>query len=171
MESTRPTHRIRYEQVEARPSAILIVDDSKEFLELWRRRLSSHGFQVFTAAGSSEALHLLRSHHPAIKVVIVDLVLEPPVLRLVPRKHATPRVHGDRLAHVLRQRYPDLNIVLTSALSERELTRHGIRPDVGSFPFLPKPIDEKQLGAELEAILATRQGGTHEDWGAPRPAA
>lgn len=157
MVRTPQTSTTPLEKVDASPPAILLVDDCQEFLDLWRRRLSSYGFHVFAAAGSSEALQLVRSHHPVIKAIIIDLVLEPPVLRLASRKHATPRVHGDRLANVLRQRYPDLGLVLTSALSERDLARHGIRPDVGSIPFLPKPIDEGRLIAELRAIVSTKR--------------
>ncbi|GKS59471.1 hypothetical protein YTPLAS18_29980 [Nitrospira sp.] len=157
MARTLDTSTTRLAKLTVSAPAILLVDDSKEFLDLWWRRLSSHGFHVFTAAGSSEALQLVRSHHPVIKAMILDLVLEPPVLRLASRKQATPRVHGDRLAKVLRQRYPDLGIVLTSALSERELTRHGIRPDLGQFPFLPKPIEENRLIAELHTIVSKKR--------------
>ena len=50
---------------------ILVVDDSKDALEVIRRNLEASGFQVYTATESGEALAILDG--TAIDLVITDL--------------------------------------------------------------------------------------------------
>lgn len=151
---------------------LLLVDRSADFLNLWKARLRGQGFRILTARGSSEALHLARLHQASLLGAIIDLILTPTSLRIAPSKCTETRVHGDRLAELIRQHYPTVGILLTSALSEREMVRHGIHlPTTKRFPFLRKPIDENELQVALHAIVAARTTSTVPGHTAARSAA
>jgi DNA-binding NarL/FixJ family response regulator len=62
-----------------------------------------------------------------------------------------PGTNGIQLARKLRERFPEMRVVLTSAyhLSERQL----LRADCGAIGFVPKPYDLSELARFLRGKL------------------
>ncbi len=133
---------------------VVLVDDDPDFARLWQCRLTRQGFRVVAVSGSVEALAYAHAHPGATQVFLVDLLLAPPSLRLASDRRSWPRVHGDRLATMLHRRDPSAAILLMSAYSDRELTRHGIGSATTVFPFLRKPLDETEVVTTLRNLVA-----------------
>lgn len=130
---------------------VLAVDDDPDALKLCRLFLEKAGFSVLSAAGSSDALKICKSHEGPIHLLITDLVLPPPEFSFASGENEFPHVHGHELAvRALRMR-KDLHVILMSANIEKELLGYGIR--AGALPFLPKPLDAQALVSLVNRTL------------------
>lgn len=105
---------------------ILLVDAPDGDASLLASALRVEGFQVILAPSASEAREALQTSTMAL--VIVDLMLR-----------TDAGTNGLELARELKQAYPAVRVLLTSAyhLSERQLER----ADCGVSGFIPKPYD------------------------------
>jgi DNA-binding response OmpR family regulator len=118
------------------PTRVLIVDDQANHARVMSIGLRIEGFDVETAKDAEGALMQLGTAE--FDVAIVDLMM--------------PGTNGIQLARLVRERYPQTRVVLTSAyhLSERQL----VRADCGAVGFVPKPFDL----SELARFLRTKMG-------------
>jgi CheY-like chemotaxis protein len=100
---------------------VLVVDDEENQLKALAIGLRSNGFEVVVAATSVEALRALASRH--MDLALIDLMM--------------PGLNGLELARQIRQTYPAVRVVLSSAyhLSARQVER----ADCGAVGFVPKP--------------------------------
>jgi DNA-binding NtrC family response regulator len=78
-----------------------------------------------------------------VHLLLTDLLLPPPSFQLASRKNPFPRPHGHELVHHVVRRYPEIRVILMSALSDKEMKAYGIDKEL--FPFLKKPIDSATL--------------------------
>ncbi len=115
---------------------ILLVEDEPPLLRLAERALRRAGFEVLTATSAEEALELLEAGAPKPVALVSDVVM--------------PGLDGLGLAKRLRDRDPDLPVLLVSGYAEaalgRDLAAERLR-------LLPKPYGLADLVAELRAIL------------------
>jgi DNA-binding response OmpR family regulator len=109
----------------------LIVEEQANQARVMAIGLRLEGFDVETAAGSTEALDRLGAR--SFDIAVVDLML--------------PGTNGIQLARIVRDRHPQTRVVLMSAyhLSERQLAR----ADCGAAGFVPKPLDLGELARFL----------------------
>lgn len=84
-------------------SLILCIDDDADTLKLRKLLLESSGYSVLTASSGAEGLNLVLVH-PNIGLVILDYLM--------------PGMAGDRVAEELKEHYPDLPLVLMSAVAQ-----------------------------------------------------
>jgi DNA-binding response OmpR family regulator len=114
---------------------VLVVDDEANHTRVLAIGLRIEGFEVVTACDSDTALAALGGG--PVDIAIVDLMM--------------PGTNGIQLARSMRERYPDMRVVLTSAyhLSERQL----VRADCGAIGFVPKPYDLSELARFLRGKL------------------
>jgi PAS domain S-box-containing protein len=118
---------------------ILIVEDDAALLETSTAMMSDLGYTVHTAAGSLEALEILRdANHP------VDLLLSDVMM---------PRMSGVELAGEARKLRPGLKILLTSGYSPESLLPQGV---CSGLPLIAKPYNQTTLAARLRALLDDR---------------
>jgi two-component system cell cycle sensor histidine kinase/response regulator CckA len=119
----------------ARP--VLLVEDEPPLLKLAERALRRAGFEVMTAASAEEALDLMEEGAVRPLALVSDVVM--------------PGLDGLELAGRLRQRDPDLPVLLVSGYAEaalgRDLPAERIR-------LLSKPYGLADLVAELRSALA-----------------
>ena len=115
---------------------VLIVDDEENQMRTLTIGLRLEGFEVGVARDAESALHVLRVE-PA-DIAILDLMM--------------PGTNGMELARTIRDLYPEVRVVLTSAyhLSERQLTR----ADCGVVGFVPKPYVLAELADFLRQKIA-----------------
>ena len=94
------------------------------------------GYEVVEAVSGSQALADLENE--TVDAAVVDLMM--------------PGMNGLEMCRVLRQRYPEVGVVLTSAyhLSQHQLDLAGI----GHAVFLGKPFTVERLAAAVRGRLS-----------------
>jgi DNA-binding NtrC family response regulator len=106
------------------PVSVLLVDDDDGIRSAMQRILAYDGYSVIEAANAKEALAAIDTFGPTIGVLITDIVM--------------PGMHGDELARIVSQRFPQIAVLLISAYGDaHELTSRLNKP--GSR-FLAKPF-------------------------------
>ncbi|MFZ0480153.1 MAG: response regulator [Terriglobales bacterium] len=116
---------------------ILLVEDEPFVREATCGLLKSAGFSVLPAADAVEALGLFEQCSQPIDLVITDMVL--------------PGRTGQQLGEDLRQRAPQLKILVTSGYS---VDGYDTEDPVTHIHFLAKPYSRRSLIEKLEKILA-----------------
>ncbi len=121
---------------------ILLVDDNAQARHALARLLKRKGFMVTEAENASQALALAETDD-AIDLLITDVIMP-------------GALNGAELADRLRERRPDLPILLTTGysadvLAERKLSR-------GRYEMLGKPFRERELMAAVARLLEARRG-------------
>ncbi len=123
-----PTH-------DAAQRHILIVEDNLEVGHFATQILQDLGYQTTWATDAEQALALAGADAVAFDGIFSDVVM--------------PGMTGVTMAKLLRQRRPDLPVVLTSGYSE-ELADSGYE----GFEFLPKPYSADQVARALARAMA-----------------
>ena len=121
---------------------VLVVEDNVGVGEFCTQILADMGFRTTWAANAEEALERLGADGAGFDAVFSDVVM--------------PGMGGVALARVLRERMPDLPVLLTSGYSHvlAEEDDHG-------FAVLQKPYSADQLARDLVAVVrptSTRKG-------------
>jgi DNA-binding NtrC family response regulator len=118
---------------------VLVVDDDPDFLRIAELLLDHQGFRACCANSDQEAFRVIGERTP--DVVLLDQQLG--------------QISGLELLHPLKQRLPDVPVVLVTAHSTVEAAVQAIKR--GAFDFLPKPIDEARLVATLAKAVEHRR--------------
>ncbi len=122
---------------------VLIVDDEENQRRTLSIGLKLEGFDVLIAGSSQDALRVLSSATPPIDLALIDLMM--------------PGLNGLELARQIRQSFPAVRVVLSSAyhLSARQVER----ADCGAIAFVPKPYSLAELCTFLRAKARSTSGG------------
>ena len=120
------TSNVRQPQAEG---CVLVVEDNPEVGAFAEQALADLGFKTRRATTAAEALGLLEDGNE-FDVVFSDIVM--------------PGQSGIDLARVVRQRWPDLPVVLTTGYSDALAMQHE-----DSFPVLHKPYSLDSLSTAL----------------------
>lgn len=122
---------------------ILIVDDDADYLFQLRFHVEKMGFEVITAESQREAEKLLETVKPDL--AILDLMME-------------NEDSGFILSYRLKSRYPDVPVIIATAVSSEtgfsfgissEQEREWIKADL----YLEKGIRPDQLHREIVKLL------------------
>jgi CheY-like chemotaxis protein len=121
--------------------SILVVDDEPDVAELFRqrfRRETRHGSYVMHFAASGEqALDLLAGEiQPTLIVILSDINM--------------PGMDGLQLLGEIKQRRPDLPVMMVTAYGDDERRRRAHEP--GAFEFITKPVDFDRLKEQLRQL-------------------
>jgi CheY-like chemotaxis protein len=127
----------------SRGLSILVVDDEPDVAELFRqrfRREARQGTYVLHFAGSGpEALdRLAKEIQPALVAVLSDINM--------------PGMDGLELLGKIRQRRPDLPVMMVTAYGDDERRRRA--SELGASEFITKPVDFERLKARLRQLPA-----------------
>jgi CheY-like chemotaxis protein len=122
-------------------ASLLVVDDEPDVAELFRqrfRREARQGTYVLHFAGSgNEALALLAEEiEPELLAVLSDINM--------------PGMDGLQLLGEIKQRFPQLPVVMVTAYGDDERRRHA--RDLGACEFLTKPVDFDRLKGQLAQL-------------------
>ena len=122
---------------------ILIVDDTPVNLKLTRILLINEGFIVQTASDAEQALEMLRTFHPALALVDIQL----------------PGIDGLELTRRLKQD-PATNDIVVVALTAFAMKGDEQKAlEAGCDGYITKPIDTRTLAARLRDHLSRGQRG------------
>lgn len=121
------------------PSArtILVCEDAPPVRRMARRALSRQGYRVLESSNAEEALELLENGDQKIDLVLSDVIM--------------PGMGGLALAAELRERFPEVKLLLMSGYPSRD----SLQGDEGELdgPFLSKPFSFGELCAKISELL------------------
>lgn len=118
---------------------ILVVEDNPEIREFVEQTLRDLGYEAKSVSSAAEALEFLKGNELAIDLVFTDVLM--------------PGMNGVELATILRQRWPQLPVILTSGYSDALVqdSAHG-------FPLIQKPYPIEELSRKIIAALIGKAG-------------
>jgi CheY-like chemotaxis protein len=119
-----------------RAHTVLLVEDDPLVREIATEVLESAGHRVLAARGPEQALELAERHGGGISLLLADVVMRP--------------ISGPQLAERLRQRIPDLRVLLMSGYPDPELASRGTP---GAQELLRKPFSGAELLERLRKAL------------------
>lgn len=114
------------------PNTIMIVDDDRAFCTALAGALHRRGYQVFVAHNHQEALAEAEAWQPAL--AIIDLRM--------------PGPNGLRVVADLRERLPDLRVVVLTGFGSIATAIEAIK--LGAVHYLTKPTGVDELLAAFE---------------------
>jgi DNA-binding response OmpR family regulator len=117
---------------------VLIVDDSRDFVEYTSRRLRVRGMKVLTAFTGEAALKVIRQE--PIDIVLLDILM--------------PGMDGIETLRKIKQIAPTIEVVMMTGHGTNDTAEQG--KELGAQAYLLKPMD---FNALLVAIgNASREG-------------
>lgn len=119
---------------------ILIVDDTRDILDLLRKRFRADGYDTDEASDGEEALRKVEEYGPDL--LILDIMM--------------PKIDGIEVCRRLRQdqRHRHLPVLLLTAKSLVPDKVLGL--DTGADDYITKPFDYKELAARVRSLLAKK---------------
>src|ERR1700738_2607127 len=124
--------------------SILVVDDEPDVADLFRqhfRREARQGTYVmhFAASGAEALDRLSAKIRPALVAVLSDINM--------------PGMDGLQLLGEIKQRFPDLRVMMVTAYGDEE--RRRLAAESGAAEFITKPVDFDQLKTQLRQLPTT----------------
>jgi len=122
-------------------ASILVVDDEPDVAELFRQRFRRETRQgtyvLHYAASGAEALDRLAGEiQPTLVAVLSDINM--------------PGMDGLQLLAEIKQRRPDLPVMMVTAYGDDERRRRATQH--GAAEFITKPVDFEHLKAQLRQL-------------------
>jgi YesN/AraC family two-component response regulator len=111
---------------------ILVIDDEKPTLSMFRLFLDAYGYNVYTAENGSEGLEIFRKEKPAI--VVTDIKM--------------PGVDGLTVLRQIRKMDADTAVIVITGHGDTALAEQAGMFDV--VDFINKPIKKEALDSALE---------------------
>ena len=118
--------------------AILVIDDEPDVVEMLSVYLSGSGYRVFGAEHGGDGLMLAEVHRPDL--VLLDIMM--------------PGIDGVEVLQRLRARWPDLPVIMLTAVASVESARGTL--EHGAFDYVRKPFEWEHLERVVAAALTTR---------------
>src|SRR6266581_734422 len=119
---------------------ILVVDDEEAIREIVSSMLSSSGYKCKQAGSGLEALALLQSGEE-FELMLSDLMMAD--------------LDGIALLERTKERYPDMPVVLVTAVHDISVALAAIRN--GAYDYLLKPFEREQLLATVRRAMENRR--------------
>jgi DNA-binding NtrC family response regulator len=114
---------------------LLVVDDSKDTLEMLQRNLSAEGYEVFAAPGVAEAIKILEG--TSVDLVITDLKM--------------PKISGMDLVRYVRENLKETYVMMITGYATVEGAVEAVK--TGAEEYLTKPFTDKELFTAVRKAL------------------
>jgi DNA-binding response OmpR family regulator len=122
----------------------LVVDDDPIVSDVIRRYLEQDGFQVRLSRDGADALAVVAAGPPDL--VVLDIMM--------------PGIDGIQVCRQLRRQFPDLPVIMLTALGEEADRVLGL--EVGADDYVTKPFSPRELVLRIRSVLR-RAAPTHDD--------
>ena len=134
-----PLRVLQSDELLQQDEVILLVDDFPEIVCLLQEFLTNEQFPTITANSAASLHQALREHNVAL--VLLDIGL--------------PDADGMDLLPELRAQYPDLSIIMLTAVSDLQTALSCMR--LGADDYLAKPVHFADLLTTLQKVLEKRR--------------
>lgn len=114
---------------------ILVADDEENIRNLFRLRLESEGYEVFTAENGAAAMDIL--YREVIDLVIADVMM--------------PVINGFELVRRMREEKFDVPVIFLTAKGMLEDKKQGF--SLGADDYMVKPVEFDELIMRMRAIF------------------
>jgi DNA-binding response OmpR family regulator len=114
---------------------VLIVEDEENIRKFIVTNLEISNFEVKEAGSSEEAMKICNSYTP--DVIVLDIML--------------PGLDGYRLCKILRDKFPEVVIIMLTAKTQDSDKIHGL--NIGADDYMAKPFNPMELISRINAIL------------------
>lgn len=121
------------------PLECVVADDEPRLRQVLVRVMSGEGFRCREAGNGVEALELLAKARPAL--LLTDLRM--------------PQMDGMELLSEVRQRYPDVAVVLITAVADVEVALSAL--SAGAMDYLTKPFHLEEIRARVAQTMEKRR--------------
>lgn len=121
------------------PVRLLIVDDEKDFVEMFSLRMAGQGEKVLTAYSGEEALEVLKT--ASVDVVILDIRM--------------PGMDGIETLKKIKADYPLLEVILLTGHGSTQTAVDGMK--AGAFDYLMKPADFEDINTKVAAARGRKE--------------
>jgi PAS domain S-box-containing protein len=138
-EQSPETATVNSSPQETDSSTILLIEDDEEVSAVNAMLLENLGYRVLRADSAAHALQTLQQQK-SVDLILSDIVMP-------------GAMNGIRLAEEVRERYPEIPVLLMSGYSD------AVQAARGEFRILRKPFDSDELERAVREIMAA----------APRP--
>ena len=117
---------------------ILVVDDTKDILQVLSRRLESWGYEALTASSGEEGLQLAEQQLPDL--ILLDIMM--------------PKMKGRDVCARLKANPTTANIpvIFLTALGLADHVKAGM--DSGAEDYIVKPFEPEELRERINVCLA-----------------
>ncbi|MBN2441279.1 MAG: sigma-54-dependent Fis family transcriptional regulator [Spirochaetales bacterium] len=119
--------------------SILVVDDSKDTVEILTRNLTSRGYQVFTAYSVIQAIKILDS--TPVQLVVTDIKM--------------PEISGHDLIRHIRENFHDTEVIVITGYPSIEGAVKAVK--TGAEDYLAKPFTDQELFSIVRKTLEKLQ--------------
>lgn len=117
--------------------SVLLVDDSRDMLELLRRYMNGMGLTPFTTNNVVDAIAVLEQG--PVNLVITDLNM--------------PDVSGTQLVRYIAQHFPKVPVLVITGFPDVQAAVEVMKQ--GAVEYLVKPVTEAELRSAVEKVLGT----------------
>lgn len=122
---------------------ILVIDDEKATLSMFRLFLDAYGYTVYTAENGTEGLAIFRKEKPAI--VLTDIKM--------------PGIDGLAVLQQINEIDPNTAVIVITGHGDTALSEQAVALD--AVDFINKPIKKEALDAALEKAKKKRNSAKH----------
>lgn len=123
------------------PVSVLLIDDDIELVRLLAQLFAREHITLRSATTGTAGLHAIE---PAPSLVLLDLML--------------PDMHGRDVFRLLRERQPDLPVIMLTAKGDPVDRVVGL--ELGADDYVPKPFDPRELVARIRTVLRRARAAT-----------
>ena len=124
---------------------ILVIDDEKATLSMFRLFLDAYGYRVYTAENGAEGLEIFRKEKPAI--VLTDIKM--------------PGIDGLAVLQQIKEIAPKTSVIVITGHGDTDLAEQAAV--LNAVDIIHKPIKKEALDAALEKarekLAATGRNG------------
>jgi DNA-binding NtrC family response regulator len=106
---------------------VLIVDDEYQLLEVFKKKLSKEGMEVFTASNGEEAVSIIKQE--TLDIGLFDIKL--------------PDTDGVELLEKLREMQPTVEVIMLTGYASVDTAIRSMK--LGAYDYLTKPVKLSEL--------------------------
>ena len=129
-------------------SKILVIDDERATLAMFRLFLGAYGYEVLTAENGAAGIEVLRKERPSI--VITDIKM--------------PGMDGIEVLQQIKEIDPETEVIVITGHGDMDLAIEAL--DLNATDFINKPIQKEALDVALrraeERLKLTKRGEKNE---------
>jgi DNA-binding response OmpR family regulator len=123
-----------------KPSKLLIIDDNKEILSIFKDFFIKKRYEVFSASDGLEGLKLLETEEQGFDLVITDLVM--------------PNISGVALISIIKKRFPDTPVIAITGWGEHP---EALATEAQADKVLEKPFELSELDEVINELISSKK--------------